>query len=81
MHSCWLSSEKVGERKQEVRELGAHGKTRTHCGTMESCPTFPQFHSTAAPRKMVILYMIDTALKKQRQRPKNSLDQRNKEKR
>ena len=37
---------------------------------MESCTTFPQFHITAAVQKMVILYMIETALKK----AENSLD-------
>ena len=64
-----LSSETLSHRNHETLELRAHkDKTRTQCGTMESCLTFPQFHITAATRKMVILYIIETALKKQRQR-------------
>ena len=48
----------------------ARAKPETQCGTVESCTTFPQFHITAAVQKMVILYMIETALKK----AENSLD-------
>ena len=65
MNSCWsVSSEKLGHRKQEAPELRAHkDKTRTHCGTMESCLIFPQFHSTAATQN-VITCAMDTGPKK-----------------
>jgi hypothetical protein len=41
---------------------------------MESCPTFPQFHITAATRKMVILYMKSDGPKNAKTKAKNSLD-------
>jgi len=65
MSNGW-SSETLNQKERELR---AHNsKTRTHCGTMESSLTFPQFHSTAATRKMVTLCMIVTAPKRQRQK-------------
>jgi hypothetical protein len=72
MHSRWLSSEKVSEKKQEASELRArNSKTRTYCGTMESCLTFPQFHSTAATE--MIIYDSDGP-NKAKTKAKNSLD-------
>ena len=66
MSSGWSRHGKPNKRKQ-TPELRAHnGKTRTHCGTMESCLTFPQFHSTAATQ--MVIYMIATAPKRQRQK-------------
>jgi len=58
------------EKMRRIASFARKCKTKTQCGTVESCPTFPQFHITAATRKMVILYIIKTALKK----AKNSLD-------
>ena len=67
MSSGWSSSETLSQRKQHAPELRAHnGKTRTHCGTMESSLTFPQFHSAAATQ--MVIYMIATAPKRQRQK-------------
>jgi hypothetical protein len=71
MHSRWLSSEKVREKKRKLPSSAHNGKTRTYCGTMESCLTFPQFHSTAATE--MIIYDSDGP-NKAKTKAKNSLD-------
>ena len=74
MSSGWSVVRKTESEKTGAPELRAHnGKTRTHCGTMESCLTFPQFHSTAATRDGYTIYDSDGP-KKAKTKAKNSLD-------